>query len=241
MREHDAGKKGLFGKLVGFAFDHHDRVIGAGDDHLDVGALEIVEARIDDKLAIDVADANRADRTFERNLRNRQCRRSADDREDGRIVDLIGREHRVDDLDFRPISLREERANRAVGQAGGENGILGRPTFALDETAGDLAGRVHLFFVINREREEVDRLAGFLLTDHGSQHHRVAVANHDRAVRLFGQQSRFKGKRTPRYLERDGVDVLTVVHEISLAHRPFRQPGAAAGDPNPFRSPIREV
>ena len=49
---------------------------------------------------------------------------------------------------------------RAVDQAGREDRRLARPAFAPEERAGDLAGRVHPLLDVDREREEVDPLAG---------------------------------------------------------------------------------
>ncbi len=37
--EHD-----LFGKLLGFGFDHHHRVVGAGDDEVELAFLDLVHA-----------------------------------------------------------------------------------------------------------------------------------------------------------------------------------------------------
>ena len=78
-----------------------------------------------------------------------------------------------DNLDFVEEAVREERADRTVDQAGGERFLFGRTAFALEEAAGDLAGSVGLFDVVDGEREEV--LAGlrFLLGHDRGEHHRV--------------------------------------------------------------------
>ena len=129
----------LLGDLVRLALDHHDRVGGASDDHVELALGQIApNVGLTTISSVDQADADRADRTIERNRGDRQRRRGADDRQNVRIVLLIGREDRGDDLDLRPVALREERANRAVGQAGGQNRGLGRATFTLDEAAGIL-------------------------------------------------------------------------------------------------------
>src|SRR5262249_13490845 len=54
--------------------------------------------------------------------------------------------------------VRERRAQRAVGEAGGEDRLLTRPAFATEERSGDLAGGVHAFFDVDGQREEVDPL-----------------------------------------------------------------------------------
>ena len=73
--------------------------------------------------------------------------RGADDAEHVGVVLLVGGEHGDDDLDVVAVALGEERADRPVGQARGEDRVLGGAAFALDEAAGDLAGGVHALFV----------------------------------------------------------------------------------------------
>ena len=59
------------------------------------------------------------------------------------------------DLDFVDVAGREERPDGAVDEPRGENFLGGGPAFALDEAAGELAGGVGLFAVIDGEGEEV--------------------------------------------------------------------------------------
>ena len=65
--EGHAAQDDLFGQLLDFGLHHHDGVVGAGDDqvHLVVG-VHLVERRVQDVLAVDVADAGGADRAHER-------------------------------------------------------------------------------------------------------------------------------------------------------------------------------
>ncbi len=71
----------------------------------------------------------------------------------------VGGEGEHHDLHFVAHAVLEERAQGAVGQAGGEDGIGAGPAFAAEEGTGDLAAGVHALFVFHREREEVDALA----------------------------------------------------------------------------------
>jgi hypothetical protein len=52
-------------------------------------------------------------------------------------------------------SLREQRPDRAIDQPANENFFLARTTFALEESARNLACRVGLFLVVNGQREKV--------------------------------------------------------------------------------------
>src|SRR5262249_25305580 len=76
-----------------------------------------------------------------------------------RVVLRVRAEHGDDHLHVVAVALGEERADGAVGQARGEDGVLGRAALALDEAAGDLADGVEALLDVDGEREEVDALA----------------------------------------------------------------------------------
>ena len=65
--------------------------------------------------------------------------------------------------------------------------LLARLAFALEEAAGDPARRVGVLAVVDRQRQEVDALARVRRGAGGHEHHRVARAHDDGAVRLLGQ------------------------------------------------------
>ena len=125
---------------------------------LSCDVFELGLGRVQDVLAVDVADARGADRAVERNAGQRQRRRRADHRGDVGIDLGIDRHHRRDDLHFVVEALGKQRADRTVDQARGQRFLLGRTPFALEEAAGDLAGGVGLFLVVDGQREEI--LAG---------------------------------------------------------------------------------
>ena len=49
------------GDAVGAALDHQDRVLGAGDDQVHLEVLVLLLGRVDDEVAVELADADRAD------------------------------------------------------------------------------------------------------------------------------------------------------------------------------------
>ena len=59
-----------------------------------------------------------------------------------------------DHLRFVQIPFGEQRPDRAVDQAAGEDFFFGRAAFALDKAARELARGVGVFAVIDREREK---------------------------------------------------------------------------------------
>lgn len=170
---HDGFEHGLFRKDVGFGFNHENGAFRASDNEVEARGLEFFSGRVDDEFVVDVADAAGADRAAERDAGDGKGGRGADHGRNVRINGRVGGEDMNDDLDFVEEAVREKRANRTVDQAGGERFLFGRTAFALEEAAGDLAGSIGLFDVVDGEREEV--LAGlrFLLGNYRGEHYRV--------------------------------------------------------------------
>ena len=89
-------------------------------------------------------------------------------------------------LHFVHESLGEQRTQRAIDQAGGENFLGGRPAFALHEAAGEFAGCGAAFAVVHLQRKEVDALA-WLGADDCAEDDGVAILNRDGAVGELGE------------------------------------------------------
>jgi len=87
--------------------------------------------------------------------------------------------------------VREERAQRTIGQPGGENRVGAGASLAAEEGAGDFAASIEPFFVFDREREEVDAIAD---AAHGGSRKDDSFigANGNRAAGLVGQLAGFK-------------------------------------------------
>ena len=60
-----AAQDHLFGELLDLGLDHHDSVAGSSDDQVHRRFLHLVEGRVEDVLAVDVANARAADRAHE--------------------------------------------------------------------------------------------------------------------------------------------------------------------------------
>src|SRR5262249_5071224 len=85
-----------------------------------------------------------------------------------------------------------ERTDGTVDHAAGENFTLAGTAFALDEAAGDASAGIGVLAVVDREREEVDSLAGIGIGDRGGEHDVIADANNTGAMRLFGKFAGFE-------------------------------------------------
>ena len=134
----------------------------------------------------------------------RQRGRRGDGAEHVGLVLLVGREDRDDELDVVLVALGEERADGAVGQAGGQGGRLRRARLALDEAARDLARGVHALLELDREREEVEARAGIRAVG-GAEHQGVAVANGDGAAGEAGELAGLDGQRATTDLRLERV------------------------------------
>ena len=181
-----------FGKFCGGAFDHDDLLTIADIDEVEVAVLAVRVGRVDNKLAIDAADANGADWACERNVRNTKRGGGAVDRENVRVILTIRTQEERDDLGVVEVALGEERAQRTVGHAGGEDFLFGGTAFALEITAGEFANCGGLFLVFNGERKEVLAFLDGGGRDGCDDHDRVAAADGYGAVGEFCEFTGFK-------------------------------------------------
>ena len=208
------------GDLVGARLDHEDGLVGAGDDEVEVGVVdEVGLARVDDEVAVDLADAHGADGRGERDRREHQRRGGAVHREDVVGVDVVDAQRHVHQLRLEVPALREERADRAVDHARGQRALLARATLALEERAGDLARGVHALLDIHRQREEVD--VAEVADGRGAEDHRVALADDDRAGGLPGHLAGLERDLAAGDLDRDRGHGVTA-HMCCLS-RPARR------------------
>jgi hypothetical protein len=144
VAEHDRAQHHVFRQLVGFRFDHQHRALRTGDDEVEARCLDLVTRRVQHVGVVDVRDARGTDRAVERQARHGQRGRRADQRGNvGRDVRVHG-QHVDHDLHFVVEAFREQRAQRTIDQARRQRLMLRRTAFALEEAAGDLAGRVGL-------------------------------------------------------------------------------------------------
>lgn len=145
VAEHDGAEHDVFVEFLGFRFHHQNGVLRTGNNQIQNRFIHLIEMRVQNVFAVDVANARAADRTHERNAG--QCKRSrcGNHRQNVRIIFQIVLNDRDDNLRVVLVTFREKRADRTVDQAGNQRFLFGRTTFALEIAAGDLAGSVGLF------------------------------------------------------------------------------------------------
>ena len=200
-------------------------------------------------LAVEIADARRADRSLERNARQRQSCRRADHRRDVGIDFGIDRQHVDDHLDFVKEAIGKQRTDRTVDQPGSQRLLLRGAAFALEEAARDAPCRVGLLDVVDGQREEVLAGLGFLAGNDGGQHHGVVHRADDRAAGLACNFTRLErhGMRAVRELLRYLFEHLAFLsclfrcgRSTISAQRPgtprYRRLGAGKPPLRPYRS-----
>src|SRR5690606_8302920 len=139
---------------------------------------------VDAELTVDAPDADRGDRTVERDIRDGQRRRRAAQRDHVGVAVLLGREDGRDDLGLVAPALRDQRPDRSVDETRGEDLLLGGLSFALEKAAGDLPGGERLLLVVDGEGQEIDSLTRGRCGRGRDQDDRVAVADEGRAACL---------------------------------------------------------
>ena len=192
VAEHHRAEHDLLGQLVSFRLDHQHGVLGAGDDEIELALLHLVDGRIEHVLVVGEADARAADRAHEGRAGERERGRRADHGDDVGVVLLVVRQHGDDHLGVAAPAVGEQRTDRTVDQARGQRVLLGRTALALEVAAGNAAGRVVLFGVVDGERQEVDAGLRRLGRDHGRDDGGLAVGGDDGAVGLTGDLAGFQ-------------------------------------------------
>ena len=148
--------------LAPAGLDHHDRDVAVaelapGDDELERAGIALGVGRVRDPLAVGrEGEAHRADRAVERDAADHQGRGRGVDGQDVVGVLLVGADDGDDDLGLVAEAVSEAGAQRPVGEAAGQDGVLGGPPLPAEERAGDLARGVGPLLDVDGEGEEVD-------------------------------------------------------------------------------------
>ncbi len=184
VAEHHGAEHDLFGQLFGFQFHHHDGVLGAGDDEVELTFRHLIERRIEHVFIVDEADAGAADRAHERRARKSERGRGGDHRDDVGIVLLIVRQHGHGYLGVAAPAVGEQRTDRAIDQARRQRVLFGRTALAFEIAAGNPAGRIVFFGVVDGERKEIDAFLRLLGGNDGGKHAGLAIRGEHRSVGL---------------------------------------------------------
>ena len=225
LGEPQGGDEVLLGDFVAGAFIHDDVGLVADVDEVEVGAALLFVRGVHDELAFDPADAHGAERSGPGDVGDGQRRGGAEDGQDVGLVLAVGREQEGLDLDLVVPALGEQGADGAVGEAAGEDFLLGGTALALEVASRETAGGGRLLAVVDRQREEI--LAGLRLGggDRGGEDDRLAQLDGDGAVGLLGKAAGFDGDLLTT--ERNG----DFMGHVRTAHVPPRNFSRLPGRP----------
>ncbi len=157
------------GDFVARAFDHDHFFFRADIDEIQIALSALCVRGVRDELSADATDAHGADGARERDVGNHECGARAVDREHVGVVLTVRAHERADDLRVVEVALREERAQRAIRHARGEDFLLGGTAFALEVAAGEPADCRRLFAVFDAQREPVLALFDLRRGDRGDE------------------------------------------------------------------------
>ena len=139
----------------------------------------------DHKLAVHAADQYGTGGAVPRDIAHGQGDGRADHGRDFRGNVLFDAQDRHDNLDVIAHALFKQGPQGTVDQTAGQGSLLRGAPLPLDETAGDLANGILLFFHVHCEREEVNAVPGGGSHCGVYHHDGVAQMHPDRAVGLF--------------------------------------------------------
>jgi hypothetical protein len=111
-------------------------------------------------------------------------------------------------------AVREERAERSVGESPRQCLLLTGASFTLEEAPRNLAGRVALLAVFDGEREE-RKVGGSVGHGHRAQHHRFPVLHQTGARRELRHPSDLEDQGSSRELPLDALNHL-LLFSLSL-------------------------
>ena len=182
VRDHDSLVHSLVGDLVSACLDHNDLSLGCRNGKLEVALCSLFCGGVYDDLAVNKTHENACDRTVPGNIRDGKGDGRTDHSGDlGRTVGIYGHDSEKK-RDVVTKILGEEGTDGTVNNTSCKNCLLGGLTLTLEEATGDLAYCVHLLVVINRQRKEVDALAGSCGCGCGCEHGSLTVLNECRTV-----------------------------------------------------------
>ncbi len=184
MRQQNCLQHLCLADLVRPCLNHHDGIFGAGESQMHAALCALLAAWVDDELPVHITDDNRARRPHEGKPGNGKRNRGADHTKDFRRHIRIHGEHRNDHLNVVIIALGEERPQRPVDQAAGQNCLFRGAPLPLDESPGDFAYSIHFLFKLDAEREEIHAVSRVFRSRRVDEDNRIPAAHNAGAICL---------------------------------------------------------
>ena len=186
LTELEGGDEVFLRNLLGGTFVHHHVSFVPDIKQVEIALGHFIVRGVGNKLAVHTGHAHRAQRAGPRNVANHQRGGSAEDTEHVRLIFAISTKQQAVYLTLVEPALLEERPDRAVGEAAGENLLVARTTFAAEIVSGNLAGGVGALAVIHLQREPVLAFAALGGGDDRGHHDRFAHLHCYSTISLLG-------------------------------------------------------
>ena len=196
MREENRVQNGFLRELLRAGFHHHDGFFGSSNIETQIAFFALLLIGADDELTVHTADQHCAGGAVPRDITDGQSDGRADHGGDFRGNILLHAQHGDNHLDIIPHTLVEEGTERTVDQTACQGRLFGGAAFTLDESAGNFADGILLFFDVHSEREEVHSFTGS--GSHRGIDHYDGISQVDPhgAVCLFTVSAEFQRQRT---------------------------------------------
>ena len=204
----------VVGHLVGAGLDHDHLLAGGHNGHVQIADLALLADGIEHQLPVHQAHLQSAHGAVPGNVGDGQGGGGADEAADlgGAVVvhahDGAHNGHVVAEV------VREQGADGAIDDAGGQNALLAGAALPAVEAAGDAAHSVQLFLKVHAQGEEVDAVPGTGGGGDAAQHTGLAIGDHDGGVGQLRQLSDLQGQGAARQVH----GVLVVVGELPVGN-----------------------
>ena len=144
--------------------------------------LSLLLCRVDDVLTVNHTYRTTRDRSVPRNIRNWNCNWSTDHGNNFRLTVGINAHYRTNDWNIVSHALVKKRTDRTVDYTACEDSLFRRSALSFEVRTGDFAYCVHLFFIVNRKREEINALSWLFWCCNSNMNCCVTVVNKTRTV-----------------------------------------------------------
>ena len=188
LAEVHSSKHIFFGDFLGTRFYHGDEAFRTSNGQLKIGVLHFGVSRVHNELArfLVAANAHASSRALKRCAAHHQSGGRAHNADDIGGIFAIAHKRRSNNVNFLLETLGKARTNRTVNHASRQRAKFRRTSFAFQVAARNAANRVHLFNVVNGQREEVVVLL-FAGDNRGHQNRGVTLAYQNSTRSLFCQ------------------------------------------------------
>ena len=198
---------GLLVDLVGTGLDHDDLFLAGGQRQGEVAVLALLLRGVQHDLAVHQTDKHTGNRAVPGNIRHGDGQgRTVHAGNFGRAVGVLAHDGHGH-ADIVAHILGEQRADGAVHNAGGQDGVLAGAALTAHEAARDAACGVEFLLKLDAQGEEIDAVAGLVAHRDVAEHAGLAVADHGAAV---GQTAHFAGLDHKRAARKGRLELAVV-------------------------------